>query len=400
MEARLPTMSSAGQQILDAAKALRPLIRECAAEIEAGRRLPARLVEAMKEAGLFSIAIPRDWGGPELDPLEQLAIIEELATMDASVGWCTMINCDTGYFTAFLDQDVAREMVPDIRVATASALSLTGRAVKTDGGYRVSGRWPFSSGCQHSAWLVGGCMLYDGDRQLFDAGGIPLTRTCFLRPSEVQILDTWYTTGLRGSGSNDFTATDVFVPEERTFCFRTPTFRRTGPLYQFPLGILLKFASVPIGVARGAIDDLLDAAGRRPTRPYSVGDKLSAAKLLRDEPFVQEAVAKAELVAGSARSYLYETTADLWAALVGRTMPSPQLLARWQLAMLNAFDASAQAVHLVFKARGGTAVYAESTLDRRLRDVLTMNQHVVVTLKSYEMAGRTLLGMEPIQLLI
>lgn len=323
MEARLPAMSAAGNEALESARSLRSLVLECSAEIEEGRRLPPRLVEAMTGAGVFAMPIPRDWRGPELDPLEQLAIIEELSAMDASVGWCTMIGCDCGYFTAFLDQDVAREMYPDIRVSTASALSLTGRAVKVEGGYRVGGRWPFSSGCLHAAWLVGGCMVYEGDRQLFDEGGVPVTRQCFLKPSECQILDTWHTTGLRGSGSNDFTASDVFVPEERTFSFRTPTIHRPGPLYAFPLAILLKFASVPLGVARAAIDDLVDAAGRRPTRPYSVGSKLAAARLLRDEPFVQEAVSKAEVIAGSARSYLYETTADLWAALVKKEFPGP-----------------------------------------------------------------------------
>jgi len=400
MEARSPAMSAAGEELLEVARGLRPLIAECSAEIEEERRLPLRLVDAMKDARLFAMPIPRDWGGPELDPIDQLTIIEELAAMDASVGWCAMIGCDGGYFTAFLDQRVAREMYPDVRVSTASALSLTGKAMTVRGGYKVSGRWPFSSGCQHGAWLVGGCTVYDGERQVVDDNGVPVTRQCFLKPSDCQILDTWYTTGLRGSGSNDFTASDVLVPEEQTFSFRPPTIRRPGPLYAFPLAILLKFASVPLGIARGAIDDLIEAAGRRPTRPYTVGDKLSAARLLRDEPFVQEAIAKAEVMAGSARSYLYAATADLWAALVRNEFPSPRQVATWQLAMLNAFDASAQAVHLVFKARGGSAVYAEGTLDRRLRDVLTMNQHVVVTLKSYEMAGRTLLGMEPTQLLL
>jgi len=400
MEARSQAMSAAGERLLEAARSLRPLIAECSAEIEKDRRLPERLVQGMRDGGLFAMPMPRDWGGPELDPIDQLLIIEELAAADGSVGWCAMIGCDGGYFTAFLDQRIARDMYPDTRVSTASALSLTGKAVRVEGGYKVSGRWPFSSGCHHAAWLLGGCTVYEGERQLFDETGIPVTRQCFLKPAECTILDTWYTTGLRGSGSNDFTARDVFVPEERTFSFRPPTIRRTGPLYAFPLAILLKFASVPLGIARGAIDDLVDAAGRRPTRQFIVGDKLSSARLLRDEPFVQEAVGEAEMIAGSARSYLYDTTADLWAALVRKELPSPRVIARWQLAMLNAFDASARAVHLVYKARGGSAVYAEGTLDRRLRDVLTMNQHVVVTLKTPEIAGKLLLGMEPTQLLI
>ncbi|MGH7820251.1 MAG: AAA family ATPase [Candidatus Binatia bacterium] len=181
---------------------------------------------------------------------------------------------------------------------------------------------------------------------------------------------------------------------------RNPKIRRSGPLYAFPLAILLKFAAVPIGVARAAIDEVIEAAASRPARPFLVGGKPAAARFLRDEPFVQAAIARAELLVGSARSYLYDATADLWDSLVKKEFPSPRQLAQWHLAMLNAFEASSQAVQLAYKARGGSAVYAEGKLDRRLRDVLTMNQHVTVSLKFYEIAGRDLLGLEPVQPLL
>jgi alkylation response protein AidB-like acyl-CoA dehydrogenase len=135
--------------------------------------------------------------------------------------------------------------------------------------------------------------------------------------------------------------------------------------------------------------------GRRPTRLTVIGGKPATAKLLRDEPFVQDAVARAEAMVGSARSYLYDITAELWAALLRGDNPDRKLGARWSLAMANAFRASAKAVELMYKARGGSAVYLGGRLDRCLRDVLTINQHVVVSLKGYEMAGRTLLGLEP-----
>lgn len=382
-------------RILQVARALVPEIQAARDQIELERRLPMHLVEAMKRAGIFAMPMPKAWGGPELDPLTQLRILEQLASADGSVGWCAMIGCDSGYFTAFLDQDVARAMYPDISVPTASALTLTGRAVRVPGGYRVSGRWPFGSGCQHAAWLVGGCVVYDGDQQRHLGDGIPESRQCFLSPSDCRILDTWHSTGLRGSGSHDFTAEDVFVPQERTFSLQRPTIRRPGPLYAFPMAILLKFASVPLGIARAAIDDLIEAAQRRPARLMTLGGKLSPVRLLRDEPFVQEAVARAEAIVGSARSYLYDMTADLWDALVRGDMPTPVQVSRWNLAMTNAFSASAEAVQLIYKARGGTAVYSAGRLDRCLRDVLTINQHTVITLKTYEMSGRVLLGLEP-----
>jgi alkylation response protein AidB-like acyl-CoA dehydrogenase len=395
MDSAHATRVPSGEEILKAAFAIEPEVRAAQDEIERARRLPAHLIEKMKHAGFFAMSMPKAWGGPETDPLTQLRIVEQLSYADGSVGWCTMIGCDSGYFTAFLDQDVARAMYPDIRVSTASALTLTGRAVKANGGYRVSGRWPFSSGCLDAAWIVGGCVVYAGDQELRDSEGVPVSLQCFFRPEEIEILDTWHTTGLRGSGSNDFAAQDVFVPEERTFSLQKPAIRRSEPLYALPMAILLKFATVPIGIARAAIDELIDAAGRRPTRLTVIGGKPTTAKLLRDEPFVQDAVARAEATVGSARSYLYDITAELWAALLRGDNPDRKLGARWSLAMANAFRASAEAVELMYKARGGSAVYLGGRLDRCLRDVLTINQHVIVSLKGYEMAGRTLLGLEP-----
>jgi indole-3-acetate monooxygenase len=230
------------ESILSAAVALAPVIQACRDEIERERRLPMRLVTAMKEAGIFRMTMPREWGGPELDPLSQLRIIEALSVADASVGWCAMIGCDGGYFSGFLDQEVAREMYADLDAVTGSALTLTGRAVVVDGGYRVIGRWPFSSGCQHSTWLVGGCMVYDGDRPRLRPDGSPETRQCYLPARDAEILDTWYTTGLRGSGSHDFAINDYFVPTERTFSYQQLEFRRSGALYRFPMNILFKTA--------------------------------------------------------------------------------------------------------------------------------------------------------------
>src|SRR2546428_7745771 len=206
--------------ILSAATALTPMIHACREDMEHERRLPLHLVDALKKAGVFRMTMPRDWGGAELDPLSQLRIIEALSAADASVGWCVMIGCDSGYFSGFLNQQVAREMYPDLDAVTGSALTLTGRAVRVEGGYRVSGRWPFSSGCQHSAWLVGGCLVYDGEQPRLRPHGVPDTRQCYGPAEAVSILDTWYTTGLRGSGSHDFTVSDCFVPEERTFSYQ------------------------------------------------------------------------------------------------------------------------------------------------------------------------------------
>src|SRR5467141_4015847 len=147
--------------ILHAAIGLAEQIRAASDEIERGRRIPPDLAAAMKNAGVFGMAMPRVWGGPELDPLTQFRVIEALAMADGSAGWCAMIGCDGGYVTAFLDQDIARAMYPDVLVATGAAATTTGQAVRVPGGYRVSGRFPFVNGCQHCEWVWLGCVVVD-----------------------------------------------------------------------------------------------------------------------------------------------------------------------------------------------------------------------------------------------
>src|SRR5262245_54084078 len=150
----------ADSPVLRAAIAMAPVIRDAADEIEQARRLTKPIVDGLRDAGVFGMSMPRAWGGPELDPLTQFRVLEALAMADGSVGWCAMINCDGGYITAFLDDRVGRSMYPDLQLGTAAAASPTGQAEAVPGGYRVSGRFPFSSGCQHSEWVWVGCLVH------------------------------------------------------------------------------------------------------------------------------------------------------------------------------------------------------------------------------------------------
>jgi alkylation response protein AidB-like acyl-CoA dehydrogenase len=386
--------------ILDAAVELGPQIRAARAEIEETRRLPSQIVDAMKRAGIFGMAMPREWGGPELDPLTQLRIIEALSAADASVGWCAMIGCDSGYFTAFLDQRVAREMYPDISESTASSTALTGRAVRVAGGYRVSGRWPFASGCHHAAWLVGNCVVYADGAQLVRPNGAPETRMCFLMPADCKILDTWHTTGMRGSGSADFSVEDCFVPEERTFSFQELAVKREGALYRFPFAFLLKAAAPATGLARETIDAFVATAAPKASRQTIIGGKLAQPRLLRDEPFVQSAVGKAEALLDSARSYLFDVVGEFWDLMVSGKRLGPRQAVRFNLVSTHVYSACTEAVQLIYRARGGSAVFTNAMFDRFLRDAITMNQHVLNSLKNYERAGRLLLGAEPEEFLI
>ena len=178
---------ASGIRTLAAVRELDPKIRAAADEIELGRRLPLHIVRDLQRAGVFRMAMPRAWGGSELDLSSQLEVIEALSKADASVGWCAMIGTDAGYTTAFIDQAVAREMYPDVDMVTAISFAPPGKAVKTRDGFVVNGRWPFASGCQHATWFVGHFAVFDGDSQRLDRNGLPETRFGFLPAEECEI---------------------------------------------------------------------------------------------------------------------------------------------------------------------------------------------------------------------
>jgi len=385
--------------ILLAAIALAPKIRAVANEIERSRQLPRSIVDGLKDAGVFGMAMPRAWDGPELDPLTQARVLETLAMADGSVGWCAMINCDGGYVTAFLDDEVGRRMYPNLQLATAGAISPTGRAVRVAGGYRVSGRFPFVSGCQHSEWAWLGCVVFANGAPVLDVNGVPETRQCLTRLSQCEILDTWYTTGLRGTGSHDLVVKDVLVEVENTFSFQDDNLiRRPGALYAFPFMFVAKVGPVALGIARHSVDTLIETATSKAARRYTVGVHLEPAKMMCDDVFIQQAVGHAETMITSARSYLFEVMSDFWSTLVAGRPPSATQVAHFTTMPAFVIGMCVEVVQLVFKAAGGTAVYQNGQLERCLRDVLTMNQHVAGTPRTYERAGRLLLGMEPLRL--
>jgi indole-3-acetate monooxygenase len=380
------------KRTLDAARALGPALREASDEIERERRLPAAIVEKLKRAGMFRMAMPRSWGGPEIDLPTQVRVIETLCTFDASAGWCVMIGVDGGYMTAYIDQAEGRAMYPDIDSPTATTFFPPGKAVKHGAGYMVNGRWPFGSGCQHADWLVGHFAIFDGDTPRMMPNGFPETRFGFFPANECEILDTWKSVGLRGSGSHDWQVKDRFVAEERTFNLAAPKPYRKGPLSILPNLLLYKLAGVPLGIARGAIDDFVALACRKPlTFKSPTKNPLS----LRDEAYAQNAVAVAEALVGSARAFVYETLEEMWDVLVSGEMPSHKHRARARLAMVHASVACTQAVESVYKANGGASVYSGNPLERRLRDIQTAGQHTVVSMKTWEAAGRVLLGLDP-----
>jgi indole-3-acetate monooxygenase len=371
----------------DAARALAPRIRALADTIERDRRLPSDLVLAMAEAGLFHLCVPRRLGGGEVEPATLLGVLEELATVDASVAWCAMIGATTGLLAGYLPEETARELYAGSAV-TGGAFAPQGKAVVVDGGYRVSGRWAFASGCQHCAWLLGGSVLFDGDVPRRLAKGQPDARLMFFPAAEVDVIDTWTVSGLRGTGSHDIAVADVLVPAARSVSLFTDRPCQPGPLYAFPVFGLLAvgIAAVALGIARGAVEELERlAAGKVPSL---------ARTRLAERAVVQTQVAEAEALVRSSRAFLLDAIGSAWdAARAGDALTLRQR-AVLRLAVTNATAGAARAVDLMYTAGGGTANYATSPLQRQFRDVHAATQHTMVAQPTWELAGRVLLGVE------
>nr|ART37637.1 E428 [uncultured bacterium] len=368
------------------AKALEPHISAAVETMETERRLPPPLVQAMKEAGIFRMAVARAYGGLEFAPATQVRVIEELSRLDGSVGWCAMIGGAAGYLGGFLAPAVARRLFGHIDGIAAGQVAPMGRADVVDGGYRVTGRWRFASGCQHATVLMGGCMVHDQGESRRLADGQPEIRLMLMPVSACTIIDTWQTTGMRGTGSHDFTAQDVFVPTEESMSFFDPP-QCSGPLYSLPHLFLAGHTGVPLGIARGALDTVLELSTQKVMLP--------AQRLLREEGQVQETVAWAEASLGAARSYAYAVIDELWRTLCRGEKPSPRLRAVYRTMMVYVHRIGKEVVEAMYDTAATSAVFQPNSLDRYMRDILTACQHRVVHAKIYRPAGRLLLGLDP-----
>ena len=351
-----------------------------APEAERERRLPDELVEAMIDSGLFRLCLPRSLGGLEAHPSEMVDAVESLARADGAAGWCAAIGTTSGLLAAYLPADSAREVYQPPRVVSGGVFAPRGRAVPVDGGYSVSGVWPFASGCRHCDWLMGGC---------FVEGASQPVPTLMLAPArEVEIHDTWHSMGLRGTGSHDMEMRDVFVPADRAASLVAHEPVADGPLYAFPVFGLLALAigAVCLGIAGGALNDVVLLAGsRKPT---------GSSRTMAERPPVQAAVAELTASLGAARALLGEAISNAWeSAQAGGVVPDAEK-AGLRIAATHAASTGASVTGAAYRLAGGAAVYeTRSPLPRRFRDAWTATQHMLVAPATNELAGRLLLGL-------
>ena len=371
-------MTGVESPLLERARALGPRIRSFSDEAESLRRLPTELVSLLADADLFKLGLPREYGGPELDPLTFIEVVDEVSRHDAAAGWCVMIASTTAPMAAYLPAADADEIYGrDSLTVTGGAIAPSGVGRTVDGGVVVSGRWQWGSGTQHCQWICGGTIVDESDFRLV-----------FFPAADVEILDTWYSSGLRGTGSTDFTVAELFAPAGRAVPIgRGQAPRIDRPLYRFPLFSMLSIAvaSVCLGIARRAIDEIVALADLK-TPAF-------ASRRLAKSTLAQVDVAKAEAALGSARAFLLDAVGSTWDdVLTGREI-AMERRARIRLASTNVGVRCAEAVDFAYNTGGGSSVYMSSPLQRCFRDIHTATQHLMVSPRGYEVFGRHRLGL-------
>jgi indole-3-acetate monooxygenase len=362
-----------------ALSALLPEFRARAGEGERLRTMPADLVRRARAGGLFRLNLPRTLGGLELDPATTAEIFEEISRADGSAGWTIVIGNSTAFF-AWLDPAVAREMIgDDPDFVSTSMWGPLGRATpERPGLFTVTGRWPFNSGCPHASWLQVGVRL--------DAH--PPWRFAFVPARSAVIEDTWDAMGLRGTGSHHLSLTGVPVPAEHLAAPFFEPARHDGPLWRIPLVTLaaMFLATVPLGVARRALDEFADLAASKRRGP--------AIQPVGYDGEAQCQLARAEGTLASARSWLYDTIAGTWAIACRGDEPDLGQRALVLLAANQAVRAATEAVDRVFRLAGAEAVYAHHPLQRCFRDVRTAGQHILFSASREQAYAKVRLGID------
>lgn len=373
-------------QILHNAHALAPAIAARSDEIEALRRLPADLVGELRAAGFFRMGRARAKGGPQMSLPQHLEVIEVLAHADPSAAWCVKIGADSGIIAELLPPEASARLLPAPDMITAGQFTAAhGTLERVEGGFVLTGRFPFGSGVTHADVVMsGGAVTHDGE-PVIGPGGMPETRLAFCRADQLVVEDTWHTHGLRGSGSNHYRADGVFIPEDQALRIEASLFEGREPLYSSGFNWVTTMAAVPLGTARRAIDEAKALVLKRkagiPPRPMT------------ETVQAREAIAKAETAWGAAHAFLYRAAEEFWAELETGA-PALDTKARLALANVNCFRMAADVTRAMFDLIGANVIFQGSVLERLARDALTLGQHMIVAQPAVETYGAMMLGQE------
>jgi alkylation response protein AidB-like acyl-CoA dehydrogenase len=389
------TVELTPEQWVERIHSIAPLVAQYRDEAESGRHLPMPVVQAMRDLDLFCTWMPKSLGGHELTIETSVIIMDELSRLDGSVGWNSMISSNHSILWSHVAHDVAAEMTAGGRNIIAGTIGGGGDrnapgggvAIPVDGGYRITGKWAFASGCHHADWMVAnGRISENGELRKTPDGNVGLF-SFLIPPDQVTLLDTWYTTGMRGTGSHHFEATDVFVPESRVFLTGRPKTYEDSPIYSTARSTpwSANIAGVAIGIARDAVDSFVEIAK---VKPASV-----ARSSLIERDSVHRAVGEAEGRLRAARLFLLDAARNVDGYIARREAIPDDAAATMRCATATASLMSREVVDLMYEMAGSSSIYMTSRLDRCFRDVHTTISHAVGGLNGLPVAGRYFLGL-------
>lgn len=381
------------RSVISLAEAVLPAVAAASDEIEEKRRLPPALLDRLHEARLFRLLLPRSSNGIETDPVTFFHVIETIARGDASTAWCLSQAGGCAMTAAYLDPKVAGHIFSEPRAVLAWGPGPGTRAVKCEGGYKVTGVWAFASGGRHATWI--GChspLFREDGSPITTADGRQIERTFLVPASSVTWTDIWNVVGLRGTASDQFAVTDLVVPEAYSFSrdFSQPAFERRedGALYRMSAMTCYEvgFAGVALGIARSALDEFVETAKTKVQR----GGKSP----IRDNAVVQTNLAQAEIGVRTARAWLLQEIARIWQEIsAGEALSVDQRIVI-RGASTNAIHKAREAVDFAYNAAGATAIFESHPLERRFRDIHTVTQQLQGRLNHFETVGAWMMGAD------
>jgi indole-3-acetate monooxygenase len=376
-----PSGTTSAKRLLADIRDLAPDITSRAAEIEAGRRIPPDLVETLRSIGVYRMLVPRSHGGLELDLPTALEVIGALAKIDGSVGWTVAIGCGGSIFASLLPRETYDEVYRDEPdVILAGSAQPAGTAEATGDGWRVNGRWPFASGCQHADWMVGLCMM-TGERPV-TAEAPPVVRGFAMPARDWLIEDTWYVAGLKGTGSHHIAIRDTVVPAANFFDLVSGVPCLPGPLYQAVRQVLPLFhGAVSVGIAEGAVDELVELAN-------TGKQQLRAAVPMRESETFQGELGRVAAALRAAQALLKVQAESHWRHALAGTLRDEALLTQGTQTATWLATICAHVADTCFALGGGSALYESSPLQRRMRDVHAAAQHAIAQQRNYASAGQ------------
>jgi alkylation response protein AidB-like acyl-CoA dehydrogenase len=368
---------------LNAIERLAPVIAEHRASFDSERRLPDPVFHALADAGLFRLWLPAALGGPELSPGDFMTVVEAVAALDGSVGWLVGNGGGMSRIGGYLPGPVARQFFSDSRAFVTSATGAIGAAERVEGGYRITGRWPFGSGAHHASHFMGLASSKSAD------GKDEPPLCCYFERRDVAVKDTWLVSGLRATGSCDFEVRNLFIPESHTHIFLASHPTQDGIVYRLPplSAFAWTVAVVPLGIARGAMNAFVELASRK--------TRLGVGILLREREIVQSNYGRADALYRAARALLIDAMSELMAA---SAEDGPRLInarALFRTACTYAAESAVRIADMLAAELGAAAIFETSPIERFVRDIHAAVKHIAMTPNNYVVSGRLGLGLDP-----